>query len=153
MVSEDGTYYQELMGLIQSAPDDLRTILLSATPMFDKPHEIGLTINLLRPEKSFPVGSEFNDMFISAKKNKDGIVKYEMKNKDLFIEYIKCYISFFRGNIPFTFAQRVDKGILPNGMLFTPVVKCFMKPFQYNTYLETTKNFEDTIIRNYGDIS
>jgi hypothetical protein len=28
-----------------------------------------------------------------------------------------------------------------------------MKPFQYNTYLETTKNFEDTIIRNYGDIS
>ena len=37
MVSEEGTYYTELYKLIKSAPSDLRTVLLSATPMLDKP--------------------------------------------------------------------------------------------------------------------
>ena len=129
MVSEDGTYYQELLGLIKSAPDDLRTILLSATPMFDKPHEIGLTINLLRPENPFPVGSEFNDMFISSKRNKNGVIEYEMKNKDLFKETIKGYISFFRGAPPYVFPTMKLK-----------YVECPMSDFQYKAYLDVLKN-------------
>jgi superfamily II DNA or RNA helicase len=129
MVSEDGTYYQELKNLIDSAPDDLRTILLSATPMFDKPHEIGLTINLLRPEKPFPVGAAFNDMFIGIKKNKDGVIEYEMKNKDLFKETIKGHISFFRGAPPYVFPSMKLK-----------YVECPMSEFQYKAYQDVLKN-------------
>ena len=32
-------------------------------------------------------------------------------------------------------------------MLFTPVIKCFMEPFQLNTYIETTNNLDDTLDR------
>ncbi len=39
MISEEGTYYNVLYDLIQRSPKDLRVVLLSATPMFDKPHE------------------------------------------------------------------------------------------------------------------
>lgn len=53
MVSESGTYYKELYDLIYGrGHSDLRIVLLSATPMFDKPMEIALTMNLLRlPEE------------------------------------------------------------------------------------------------------
>lgn len=134
MVSEEGTYYKELKGLIDSAPDDLRTILLSATPMFDKPYEIGLTINLLRPEKPFPVGADFNNMFIGIKKNKDDVLEYEMKNKDLFKETIKGYISFFRGAPPYVFPSMKLK-----------YVECLMSEFQYKAYQDVLKNYNQTV--------
>ena len=134
MVSEEGTYYQELKGLIDSAPDDLRTILLSATPMFDKPYEIGLTINLLRPLKPFPVGVKFNEMFIGSKKNKDGIIDYEMKNKDLFKETIKGYVSFFRGAPPYVFPSMKLK-----------YVECCMSEFQFKAYQDVLKNEKQII--------
>ena len=134
MVSEEGTYYQELKGLIDSAPDDLRTILLSATPMFDKPYEIGLTINLLRPDKPFPVGAKFNEMFIGSKRNKDGIIEYEMKNKDLFKEIIKGYVSFFRGAPPYVFPSMKLK-----------YVECCMSEFQFRAYQDVLKNEKKVI--------
>lgn len=134
MVSEEGTYYTELKGLIDSAPDDLRTILLSATPMFDKPYEIGLTINLLRPIKPFPVGVGFNEMFIGTKNNKDGTIEYEMKNKDLFKETIKGYVSFFRGAPPYVFPTMKLK-----------YVECVMSDFQFKAYQDVLKNEKQTI--------
>ena len=74
-----------------------------------------------------------------------------MKIKPGGLEYLKekarGYISYYRGSIPYTFAKRVEKGVIPSGMLFTPVIKCFMEKFQYDTYIETTKNFDDTLDR------
>jgi len=134
MVSEEGTYYTELKELIDSAPDDLRTILLSATPMFDKPYEIGLTINLLRPIKPFPVGAGFNEMFIGTKRNKDGTIEYEMKNKDLFKETIKGHVSFFRGAPPYVFPSMKLK-----------YVECPMSEFQFKAYQDVLKNEKQTI--------
>jgi len=134
MVSEEGTYYNELKGLLDSAPDDLRTILLSATPMFDKPYEIGLTINLLRPIKPFPVGASFNEMFIGTKINKDGITEYEMKNKDLFKETIKGYVSFFRGAPPYVFPTMKLK-----------YVECCMSEFQFKAYQDILNNEKQII--------
>lgn len=129
MVSEKGTYYKELKSLLYSAPDDLRTILLSATPMFDKPYEIGLTINLLKPEKPFPSGEEFNEMFVGVKINKDNIIEYEMKNKDLFKEIIKGYVSFFRGAPSYVFPTMKLK-----------YVNCPMSDFQYKSYKDVIAN-------------
>jgi hypothetical protein len=72
-----------------------------------------------------------------------------MKIKEGGLDYLKekarGYISFYRGSIPYTFAKRIDNGIIPKGMLFTPVIKCIMEPFQYKTYIETTDKFDDTL--------
>merc|ERR1711924_329661 len=56
MISESGTFYTILLKTINNAPKDLRVVLLSATPMFDKPIEIALTLNLLRPKILLPTG-------------------------------------------------------------------------------------------------
>jgi hypothetical protein len=132
MVSEEGTYYNELSKLLKKAPADLRVILLSATPMFDKPYEIGLTINLLRPKYTFPIGADFDKKFISVKKTKNDDYKVEMKNIDLFKQSIKGYISYFRGAPPYVFPEVNIK-----------YVRCEMTPFQLSSYKAIIRNEEN----------
>ena len=62
-------------------------------------------------------------------------------------KYVQGYVSFFRGMMPYTFAKRKDKGVLPKGLLFTPVVKCHMEKFQLSTYEIAEKDFDDTLDR------
>ena len=49
-----------------------------------------------------------------------------MKIKEGGFDYLKekarGYISYFRGNIPYTFADKIDEGKISNGLLFTPVI-------------------------------
>ena len=123
MVSEDGTYYQELYKLIHNSPNDLRVVLLSATPMFDKPHEIALTINLLRPKKEMPIGKDFEKQFIDIKKTHNGNFVYNTKNMDLFKSYLQGYVSYFRGAPPYVFPEMTLK-----------YVRCEMSKFQYSAY-------------------
>lgn len=132
MVSEEGTYYNELYNLLKKSPADLRVILLSATPMFDKPYEIGLTLNLLRPKHAFPVGADFDKKFISVKKTRNDDYKVEMKNVDLFKQSIKGYISYFRGAPPYVFPEVNIK-----------YVRCEMTPFQLSSYKAIIRNEEN----------
>lgn len=129
MISEEGTYYQVLHDLIYKSPKDLRVVLLSATPMFDKPHELALTINLLRPEKKIPIGKEFDKKFIRIIKSDDGNFNYEAKNLCIFKQYIKGLISYFRGAPPFVFPEMTIK-----------YVNCNMSDFQYSAYKSILKN-------------
>jgi superfamily II DNA or RNA helicase len=130
MVSEEGTYYSELYDLIKKSPEDLRIVLLSATPMFDKPFEIGLTINLLRPLKEFPNNSiDFDKKFISVKKDKKNNYKLSMKNIDLFKTIIRGYVSYFRGAPPYVFPEMKIR-----------YIKCPMSDFQYASYKAVLRN-------------
>ena len=143
MISESGSFYRYLYKSIMSAPDDLRTVLLSATPMFDKPVEIALTMNLLRIPKPFPTGTNFNDMFLSSRRNKLGNITYRAKNMRKFKEMTKGYISYYRGAPPHTFPEMEFK-----------IVKCKMEEFQYKSYL-TTLSTDEHYIRGsfrHGDI-
>ena len=70
MISETGTFYSNLKKQIDSIGKTTRIVLLSATPMFDKPVEIALTLNLLKPEKELPIGFNFNKKFYELKKEK-----------------------------------------------------------------------------------
>jgi superfamily II DNA or RNA helicase len=137
MVSEKGTYYETLYNLIHDAPSDLRIVLLSATPMFDKPNEIALTMNLLRIPNEFPVGREFNKMFLEIVKTKTGKYSYMVKNLDLFKNMIKGYISYFRGAPPYTFP-----------ILKTSYVKCEMSDFQYSAYKKVLRR-EEKLMHKY----
>lgn len=131
MVSEGGSFYQTLYDQIQNAPSDLRIILLSATPMFDKPQEIALTMNLLRLPKELPIGNNFNKNFISIKRTVNGKYNFHIKNVDLFKSYIKGYVSYFRGAPNYVFPETKIK-----------YVKCEMSDFQFNSYMSVIRNEE-----------
>lgn len=122
MVSETGTYYKELYDLIYNSNNNLRIVLLSATPMFDKPVEIALTINLLRPPVLIPTGREFEKMFIQEKTVKSKTY-YTVKNMDLFKNMIKGYVSYYMGAPAYTFPAMSIK-----------YVECEMSDFQYSIY-------------------
>jgi DNA polymerase III delta prime subunit len=134
-----GNEYGEALKKIIKNSENLRVILLTATPMINLADEIVELLNFIRPDND-PV---LRDKIFTGEKN------YAMKIKPNGLEYLKDkargYISFYRGSIPYTFADRIEKGVVPSGMLFTPVIKCFMDEFQYNTYIETTLNFDDTL--------
>lgn len=104
MISETGTYYEALYDVIHSSPDSSRLVIMSATPIFDKPMEIALTMNLLLRDKQLPTGQDFINTFINIKYTAKGPV-YSVKNMDLFKEYIRGYVSYFRGAPPHVFPR------------------------------------------------
>lgn len=129
MVSEEGTFYTTLYDAIHSAPSDLRIVLLSATPMFDKPNEIALTMNLLRIPNELPTGKAFYDSFVQINKNSEATkYTYTPKNLDKFKQALKGYVSYFRGAPPYVFPRMVVR-----------YVKCPMSEFQYQAYLDVLK--------------
>jgi hypothetical protein len=136
-----GNEYGEALKKIIKNSQNLRVVLLTATPMINLADEIVDLLNFIRPE---------NDQ-IQREKIFTGEKNYLMKLKPDGLEYLKekarGYISFYRGNIPYTFAKRVEKGKIPKGLLFTPVIKCFMEKFQDGVYLKTKDNIEDTLDR------
>jgi superfamily II DNA or RNA helicase len=121
MVSEKGTYYKLVYDAIHKGPKDLRVILLSATPMFDKPIEIALTLNLLRLPKQIPIEREFVNLFI---KNSNSFLESSAQNLDIFKNMIKGYVSYYRGAPPYVFPESNIK-----------YIKCDMSEFQYRSYL------------------
>jgi superfamily II DNA or RNA helicase len=122
IVSECGTFYTTFMKAIHSAPADLRIVLLSATPIFDKPMELGLTMNLLRLDNEFPTGTKFNDMFIKTKKKQDKTI-YELKNVAKLKNMLSGCISYYKGAPDYVFPKKNLK-----------LVKCVMSRFQYEAY-------------------
>jgi len=136
-----GNEYGEALKKIIKESENLRVILLTATPMKNLADDIIDLLNFIKPKND----QLQRDKIFTAESN------YTMKIKPGGIEYLKQkasgYISFFRGNIPFTFAKRIDKGEIPKGLLFTPVVKCVMGEFQYKTYEIVSKNSDDKLDR------
>lgn len=131
--------YGEALKKIIKVSQNLKVILLTATPMKNLADDIIDLLNFIRPEDD-PIR---RDKVFTGEKN------YMMQFKQGGLEHLKekanGYVSFYRGNIPFTFAKRIDKGKIPNGLLFTPVIKCIMEKFQLQAYNNTVKNFDDSL--------
>ena len=77
--------------------DNLRLVLLSATPMFNKATEIQWLLNLLLKNDKRPTISK-NELF-----DKDG----NLTNVKLFEKKIRGYVSYVRGENPITFPIRL----------------------------------------------
>jgi superfamily II DNA or RNA helicase len=134
MVSDSGPFYKNLKKVIDRSDTKTRIVLLSATPMFDKPDEIALTLNLLKLKTPLPTGKEFNNTFLKPYKTDIGI-DYEVINQDKFSSYIPNIISYYRGAPPQSFPKTIFK-----------IVKCKMENFQYKSYrvimdMEKQKDF------------
>lgn len=128
MISETGTYYNELYDLIYKSNNNVRIVLLSATPMFDRPVELALTLNLLRLPVQLPTGRDFDKMFIKETTKKDKTY-FTVKNMDKFKQMIKGYVSYYKGAPEYTFPKMNIK-----------YVECEMSEFQYNVYKKIIKN-------------
>ncbi len=131
--------YGEALKKIIKISENLKVILLTATPMKNLADDVIDLLNFLRPSQD----QIKRDQVFTSEKN------YMMEFKPNGLNYLKDmargYVSFYRGSIPFTFAKRVDKGDIPEGLLFTPVIKCQMEKFQLESYIETVKNFDDSL--------
>jgi hypothetical protein len=93
LVSAIGSNYRKLlMGLRYYTSDRFKVLLLTGSPIYDKPFEFGLLINLLRPRMLFPDGFEnFNEIFVRDR---------QMINGDLFKQMCSGYVSYFKGGNP-----------------------------------------------------
>ena len=76
----------------------IKLLLLSATPMFNEPNEIIWIFNLLnRNDKRYTITEK--DFFTNGELKEDQL--------DNFIHHIRGYVSFVKGENPYTFPYRV----------------------------------------------
>ena len=134
MISMSGTFYKSLQKVVNNS-DSLKMLLLSATPMFDRPIEIALTLNLLKKEELFSI-SNFNQDYI--RKLNDSYKAIHLKD---FRTKIKNLISFYRGAPPQAYPRSEFKA-----------VRCNMSEFQYKSYLNSLSTEEHFIRGSFKSI-
>ena len=140
MISLTGTFYKTLYNIINKTDNSLRLVLLSATPMFDRPGEIALTLNLLRPKIPLPIGNDFNNEFLKVKKTNNGIF-YKAINLKKFKELSKGLVSYYRGAPPQAYPKMEFK-----------TVRCNMNDFQYKSYLTSMSTITNTTKGSFKDV-
>jgi hypothetical protein len=130
----------------------VKLLFLSATPMFNEPSEIVWVINMLNQNDKKPLMVE-RDFF------KDGELMEASKGR--FIHHIRGYVSFVKGENPYTFPYRIYPDLFDSrqltmpitaidgssiGSLRTRVYPVQLSPYQTEQYLEKIahmNNFQD----------
>ena len=117
LVSATGTNYRRLLyALTYYAAPNYRTVFLTGTPIYDKPYEFGLLMNLMRTRVPFPDGKDsFNEVFLED----DSV----FKNVDYFKKMCSGYISYFKGGNPVAYPYKK-----------TTVMYHQMNEYQYSQY-------------------
>lgn len=90
--------------IIQDKKDNegTRVVLLSATPAINKPYELALTFNLLRPGIFSKSENEFNNLYINT-----GLYKtVNTENKNMFQRRILGLVSYYIGATPDLYATK-----------------------------------------------
>lgn len=125
-------YGEALMKIIRNSIN-LKVLLMTATPMKNLADDIVELINFLRPSDS----QMQRDLIFTNSKN------FNMELKPGGLEYFKKmasgYISHLRGADPMTFAEKIDMGVKPKGLLFTKISQCVMGKFQFEAYEQAKK--------------
>ena len=117
-----GNEYGAALQKIVRQSKNLKVILLTATPMKNLASDIIDLLNFIRPANNIIK----RDKVFTQEQNY--MMKFKKGGKEYLKSKLKGYISYFRGNMPYTFAKRVDMGVLIKNVLkFTPVVRCFME--------------------------
>lgn len=81
---------------------------MSATPIFDKPMELGLTLNLLMPKNEFDIGNKFNEKYIDYKVINNQPL-YDIKNEQELRLKLNGLVSYFAGAPSYVFPERIQK--------------------------------------------
>ena len=153
MISETGKSYKKLKYAIDNhIHEKTRILLLTATPIFNRPVELGLTMNLLRPKQQFPdTHIEFEKNFVNIERTSDDkIIGKEVKNSNKLLEMCKGRISYFAGGNPSAYPYIINT-----------VIQSPMSQYQMNVYRQTLMDeimstytkAEDVIGKRIGDTS
>lgn len=132
IVSETGKYYKLIKKSIDNSSKSTKVVLLSATPIFDKPVELALTLNLLKLDNPIPIGNEFNNLFLEKIDN-----TYKLNNQEELKKMMQGLISFYPGAPVYAFPRMNFK-----------VVKCNMSNYQYKSYLALENRQSDNIFKD-----
>ena len=124
IVSENGSFYRNILDSFLKSSSDARFVIMSGTPIFDKPIELALTINLLKPSTPLPIGKDFNNAFLQPVNG-----GYALKNKELLMQLLQGYVSYSPGAPKHAFPEQIIK-----------IVKCPMSAFQYKSYKKVERS-------------
>jgi hypothetical protein len=159
---EDTKNIQLILESIIKYGKNIKLILMSATPMFDRPDEIIFYINLLL-QNDGRKKIDRSEIFDS----KDGTLKPNANAK--LREIFKGYVSYIRAEKPFIFPFRIypKNTIIPNidyymdgqkiednkKIRYTKIIPCPMQDIQLNTYLYyLNKKFKNGKLNKIFDI-
>src|SRR3990167_10431911 len=126
------------MKLIRNSRN-LKVVLLTATPMGNFADDIVPLINFLRP---FDSQIERDKIFTSSFNHE---MDFKQGGQEYLRQMIRGYVSHLRGADPMTFAERVEIGIKPKGLIFTKLTQCYMEKLQLETYYKSVNDSHDDI--------
>jgi len=121
----------KLLLRVAAHADNLRLILMSATPMFNSPREIIWICNLLNiNDRRAPI--QYEDAFTA-----EGV----LVKPDLLQQKLNGYVSYVRGENPYTFPFRIypdafapDNAQLAKTPMITPLYYTTLDPYQQESY-------------------
>lgn len=140
LISESGILYKKLIDTFRLYSHNNRIVVLSATPIYDRPFEIGLIMNILNPRVYFPTNQyEFNEMFMN---------ETQIKNQDMFYWMCDGYVSYFSGGNPrnFPFKRIIEMYHLMNDnqqKAYFEVLEKESDMLKFNSKNKQIKNEED----------
>jgi hypothetical protein len=133
----------------------VKLLFLSATPMFNEPSEIVWITNMLNQNDKKPVIVE-GDFF------KDGMLIESQKEN--FIHHIRGYVSFVKGENPYTFPYRIYPDLFDNrglslptigiddtsiGPLKTRIYPVQLSDYQAAQYMNKIKTMDSADVKNF----
>ena len=148
---ENKVVASQLMNLVKNA-ENIRLLFLSATPMYNSYKEIVWLLNLmnLNDRRATVEIRDIFDKHGNFKKNTEG----EEIGKELLIRKATGYISFVRGDNPYTFPFRVYPSIFSLDHTFevVPYPKYQMngKPMDQNKEFKMYEKMLDTFVLQIG---
>ena len=136
IISETGSMYASISNALSKT--NASVILLSGTPIFDKPNELAMLGNLLSNKQKLPIdGKRFMSLY-GTNTNNDGSMN--IKNKDQLEHFFSNKISYFRGSNPIAYPRKTEYDVY-----------CPMSDFQYDGYMNSVGDVEKSVGK-YGNM-
>ena len=145
--SVKGNEYGKAVSKILECSKNLRLVLLSATPMKNAADDIIPLLNYLRPQ-NHPIE---RDHVFNIHRNH--LMDFKSGGEEYLRKMSRGYVSFLRGADPLTFAERIDMGVIPPGLSFTKVIRCFMHKFQLDSYKHVIATYLDSLEKKSGAVA
>tara|TARA_Y100000389_G_scaffold164614_1_gene168440 strand:- start:37554 stop:39749 length:2196 start_codon:yes stop_codon:yes gene_type:complete len=136
IISETGTMYKYIATALSRTKASV--VLLSGTPIFDKPNELAMLGNLLNTKRKLPIDIKQFMSVYGTTTSEDGTIN--VKNKDQLERFFGNKISYFRGSNPIAYPKKVEHEVY-----------CPMSEFQYDGYMNSIGNIEK-IVGKYGNM-
>lgn len=149
LVREDGSKYNKLYNTLniysrnrKTGDPTMKVVLLTATPVYDNPHEAALMIDLLRPRIPFPQSRDkFQELFIKTDFISDTNTHTKTIKNPILLKYLLSgYVSYFKGGNPQGYPYRRNHIVLHK-----------MHPLQQKEYSKTLIAEIDKERHSFGD--